>query len=243
MPLSLIQKVIIFMMQGWSMMKLFITSTNTDIGKTYVTQNLFKRLTSEGYNVCIFKPFQTEMLPDGTYPDLEVYLNECQLTYQLTSLYTFKDPVSPHLAFKREPDQPFDINKVLNRLALLDRTFDFVLIEGAGGIAVPIYEYESHFYMTTDLIKDTADKVISVLPSQLGAISDAIVHHHYLKDMNLPPHILLMNQFTNTALEQDNHTTIEKFTNEPVFTFKKEGKPEDFSNTFIQQILGGQNHE
>jgi dethiobiotin synthetase len=36
---------------------------------------------------------------------------------------------------------------------------------------VPIYEYSDHFYMTTDLIKDTSDFIVSVLPSKLGAIN------------------------------------------------------------------------
>lgn len=224
-------------------MKIFITSTNTDVGKTYVTQNLFKRLTDEGYRVGIFKPFQTEELTDGTYPDLEVYQQECHLTYDETSFYTFKDPISPHLGFKREPHQTFDKDAMLKRLSQLDDQFDIVLIEGAGGIAVPIYEGDAQFYMTTDLIQDTADKVMSVLPSKLGAIGDAVVHHAYLTLMNLPPHYLLMNQFIDNAFEQDNKATVEKLINETLFTFKHNGTPQDFSNSFIRTITGGQNDE
>ncbi len=58
----------------------------------------------------------------------------------------------------------------------LDKEFDFILIEGAGGIAVPIDEGTDDFYMTKGLINDCADCVISVLPSKLAAISDAVVH-------------------------------------------------------------------
>lgn len=64
---------------------------------------------------------------------------------------------------------------MIDKLESLKAQFDMILIEGAGGIAVPIYEYSDHFYMTTDLIKDTSDFIVSVLPSKLGAINDAIV--------------------------------------------------------------------
>ena len=43
---------------------------------------------------------------------------------------------------------------MIDKLESLKAQFDMILIEGAGGIAVPIYEYSDHFYMTTDLIKD-----------------------------------------------------------------------------------------
>ena len=51
----------------------FITSTNTDVGKTYVTKHLYHALKTRGHRVCIFKPFQTEERQDGTFPDLEVF--------------------------------------------------------------------------------------------------------------------------------------------------------------------------
>ena len=77
-------------------------------------------------------------------------------------------------------DQIF-LNKqrVLDKVKVLDKEFDFILVEGAGELA---YQYEDtdDFYMTKDLINDCADCVISVLPSKLGAISDAIVHQDYV---------------------------------------------------------------
>jgi len=224
-------------------MKIFITSTNTDIGKTYITIHLYHLLKMEGYNVCIFKPLQTEELDDGTYPDLEIYKRECHLDYQVTSLYKFKDPISPHLAFKRKTDQKFDKTKILSKLNVLEHQFDVILIEGAGGIAVPIHENENSFYMTADLIRDTADMVLSVLPSQLGAISDAIVHQHFLTHMHLPFNILIMNQYTDSSVEQDNKHTIEKLTQKDVYTFSKNANYNDFSKTFITTLKGAINHE
>lgn len=67
-------------------MKLFITSTNTDVGKTYVTTHLYHYLTRKGLKVHIIKPFQTEVLPDGKYPDLESY-QKCVVCRMLIRLF------------------------------------------------------------------------------------------------------------------------------------------------------------
>ena len=52
---------------------------------------------------------------------------------------------------------------MIDKLESLEAQFDMILIEGAGGIAVPIYEYSDHFYMTTDLIEDTSDFICECL--------------------------------------------------------------------------------
>lgn len=159
----------------------------------------------------------------------------------MTSLYKFKDPVSPHLAFKIENEKKLDRQKLLNRVKFLESNFDFILIEGAGGIAVPIYEYDDSFYMTKDLIKETSELIITVLPSKLGAISDAIVHQHYLNNEGLPSNLLLMNKYTGSYIEKNNKETIKKATNKVVYTFKNNGSPKDFSEEFIENIIGGKN--
>lgn len=224
-------------------MKLFITSTNTDVGKTYVTTHLYHYLTRHGLKVHIIKPFQTEVLPDGKYPDLERYQQMCGLPYADTSFYTFAAPVSPHLAFKLEPHQHLDRMAMKSWVEAWHARCDVLLIEGAGGIAVPIYEDKDTFYMTADLIRDVADGVISVLPSQLGAISDAIVHHHYLTTMELPPAIFVMNRYMDTPIEQDNHQTIEALTGRRVEIFPEEGTDKDFSEMLFDQIKGVVTHE
>ncbi|WP_457826797.1 AAA family ATPase, partial [Staphylococcus aureus] len=69
-------------------MKIFITGTNTDVGKTYVVTRLWQWLNHRGTSTVIFKPFQTEELEEGLYPDLEAYRTLCGLDYELTGLYT-----------------------------------------------------------------------------------------------------------------------------------------------------------
>ncbi|GJF43167.1 dethiobiotin synthase [Staphylococcus argenteus] len=222
-------------------MRIFITSTNTDVGKTFVTKHLYHALKACDYDVCIFKPFQTEELADGTYPDLEVFKNECDLSYDTTSLYTFKQPVSPHLAFKMTNQTYLNKQDVFDKVSALNEKFDFVLIEGAGGIGVPLYEGKESTYMTKDLINDCADSVISVLPSKLGAISDAIVHQDYMDRHVSPNNFLIMNRYTGSYIEKDNQITIGKLTNKTVYTLNEHARYEDFSEEFLQQLIGAKN--
>ncbi|MGV3143326.1 dethiobiotin synthase [Staphylococcus simulans] len=220
-------------------MKLFITSTGTDVGKTYVTLLLYQALTKAGYNVGIFKPFQTEEQANGVYPDLEAFLNISGLSYDETSMYTFHEAVSPHLGFKLEIKQKLNREAVINKANDLNQKYDVLLIEGAGGLGVPIYEDEHYFYMTEDLIKDTADQVLSIVPSKLGAISDIIMHQYYLEQHQLSDNILVMNRFAEDMISQDNHTTLEHYLNRDIYTLKENATATDIPKTLIQSLIEG----
>lgn len=224
-------------------MRIFITSTNTDVGKTYVITRLWQRLNQMGVSAVIFKPFQTEELSEGVYPDLEAYRTLCHLDYKTTSLYTFKAPVSPHLAFKQEPHQRFDMDKVMAKLTSLEAQYDIVLIEGAGGVAVPIHVSEERFFMTTDLINATADVVLSVVPAKLGAISDTIVHQSFLKTQQCPSNIIVMNRYQDTSIERDNKTTLESYLKQPILTFPEHGEAEDFPGHILELFKEAMSHE
>ena len=214
-------------------MKIFITGTNTDVGKTYIVTRLWQWLNQRGISTVIFKPFQTEELEEGVYPDLESYRTLCGLDYEITGLYTFHEAVSPHLAFKQEPHQQFDLDKVQSRLTQLEAQYDVVLIEGAGGVAVPIHVEKNTFFMTTDLIKATADVVLSVVPAKLGAISETIVHQSYLDTHNCPPNIIMMNRYTDTLIEQDNWLTLQTYLNTPIVIFPENGEMADIPASIL----------
>lgn len=216
------------------MMKIFVTGTTTDIGKTYVITKLWQRLTQLGISAVIFKPFQTEEIAEGVYPDLEAYRKECGLEYQNTKLYTFHAPVSPHLAFKQETHQQFDISKVKAKLFALEAQYDVILIEGAGGIAVPIHMTNGSFFMTIDLIHETADAILSVVPAKLGAISDTIVHQAYLEQHQCAPNLILMNRYSDTLVERDNVETLQTYLNKTIITFPEHGRSEDIPSHILK---------
>ena len=94
--------------------------------------------------------------------------------------------------------------------------------------------------MTEDLIKDTADKVLSIVPSKLGAISDTIMHQYYLEQHHLPENIIVMNRYEEDVISQDNHSTLEHYLNRDIYTLKENATSTDISKALIQSLIEGE---
>ena len=97
--------------------------------------------------------------------------------------------------------------------------------------------------MTTDLIKATADVVLSVVPAKLGAISETLVHQSYLDTHECPPNIILMNRYTDTVIEQDNRLTLQSYLKTPIVTFPENGKMTDIPETIFNYFKEVTFHE
>ncbi len=137
----------------------FITGTGTDIGKTIVTSALYLSLQTLGKTVTIFKPFQTGINEENnTYPDISWFEQELGVK---ESGFTLEPETSPHLAIKLTGSL-IDEKKVVERVHELEEMYDIVLVEGAGGLAVPLIERTEGFYMTADFIRDCGMPVLFV---------------------------------------------------------------------------------
>lgn len=187
----------------------FITGTGTDIGKTIVTSFLYKVLKKLGIKVTILKPFQTGYRDDlQGYPDIQWF--ESKLGIDHTGVYQLEPETSPHLAI-RLTNKKIDEQVVLNRIQELKKEFDVVLVEGAGGLAVPLIEKETNFYMTKDLILEACMPIIMVSTSGLGAIHHTLTTFLYAKTYQLHVKSLIFNMLDySSEIHQDNIQTIEK---------------------------------
>lgn len=189
----------------------FITGTGTDIGKTIATSVLFMSLQAIGKRVTILKPFQTGLIEDtNTYPDISWY--EQELGVKETGLYMLAPETSPHLAIKLTGQQ-IDVQKIINRINELQQQYDIVLVEGAGGLAVPLIERPDEFYMTKDLIKDAGLPLVFISPSGLGAIHNVVTAYTYAKLHRLDVRTIVFNHFRrDDQIHRDNIATIESMT-------------------------------
>ena len=122
-------------------MNIFITGTDTGVGKTIVTAGLAAVMQSLGYEMGVYKPVQSgAVMKDGELvaPDLE-FVKSVDSNIQTKVSYNFKEPVAPSLAALLENTT---IHK--NRLKIdyenLKESCDFVITEGAGGILAPVAE-------------------------------------------------------------------------------------------------------
>ena len=166
------------------MQPLFITATGTNVGKTYTTLALIKALASRGLRVGVFKPVETGVT--HTPPDATILLEACQkvnsafedLTPLDITAYTFALPAAPFCA---DTQSKIDTAQILEKYDALSKRCDLLLIEGAGGLMVPI----TRDYMMIDLIGDLNAKALLVTPSRLGCINETLLSIEALKAHNI----------------------------------------------------------
>ncbi len=184
----------------------FISGVGTDIGKTVATTVIYQYFKRQGKTVAIVKPFQTGR-DERTkrYPDLAWFEDHLQI--DVISYVTLPRPASPHFALK-EKNQTICIDTLVQQINEVIVTHDITLIEGAGGLAVPLFEEEQGYTMTTDFIRALNVPVILVNESGLGAIHDAVTTYTYAKAEQLMIAAVLFNRFDETNdLHQDNIQT------------------------------------
>ncbi len=160
------------------MRSFFITGTDTDVGKTTATAALCALFRKDGLNTVPVKPVQTGCGHSGdglAAPDLEFSLASCGLKLSREDqdalcLYRYQAACSPHLAAELE-NKPIDPPVIISAVRALQSRYDNLLVEGAGGILVPL----TRSYLMLDLMNDLALPVILVSRTGLGAINHALL--------------------------------------------------------------------
>lgn len=170
---------------------LFISATDTGVGKTHFSVEIMKSLIAEGINAAYYKPIQCGRengLTDSdvlcaAIPDLQIY-NSIYLDY----------PAAPYLSQMLEHDAScnkklnhnlpeVDLEKIFKDWQEIKAKHDFVLVEGAGGLAVPIKKN----YLISDLIVDLALDLVLVIRPNLGTLNHSLlsIEHARNKKINL----------------------------------------------------------
>jgi dethiobiotin synthetase len=178
------------------MKDIFITATNTNIGKTYTTLKLLYVFAQSGYKVGAFKPIETGV---KNYPEDAVLLLETsqKLNPDFNSLTVndicpiqFSLPAAPYVAKEKNK---IDFEKIYSSFKKLKMHCDILLIEGAGGLLVPV---EDNFYMI-DFIKFFDANTLLVTHDRLGSINDTLLSIEALKNRDIP-HSWCINHFEDT---------------------------------------------
>lgn len=171
---------------------LFVTGIGTDVGKSWVTGWLANRIRAEGKNVITQKFIQTgnvDMSEDimlhrkimGVHP-LEEDIQH------LTAPIIFSYPASPHLAAKIDGKE-IDLSKIKRSTDSLRQHYDVVLIEGAGGVMVPLADD----YLTIDYISEHSLPAVVATNGKLGSISDTLLTLEALDRRGIEIHAVVYN--------------------------------------------------
>jgi dethiobiotin synthetase len=172
--------------------RIFITATNTDIGKTYTSKLLLRELASRGLRVGVIKPIETGVVnnfaPDGN--ELLKLIKELNREFDNVNLQdivpiTYELPAAPFIASNYAK---LDLEKIDLAIEKLEKLCDILIIEGAGGLYVPV----DADTMMVDLIKHFRASALLVTHCSLGCINDTLLSKKLLEDENIK-HLVVFN--------------------------------------------------
>lgn len=153
---------------------LFITGTDTEVGKTYVATLIIRSLIEAGVRVGVYRPVSTDCVSDGRQLVSEdaVALWEAAgrpLSLDAVCPQRFQAPLAPHMSARKE-GREVDIDLMREGISVWADECDLVVIEGAGGLMSPISD-EEYF---ADLAYDFGYPVIIVVPNMIGVINQTL---------------------------------------------------------------------
>lgn len=161
------------------MKRLFVTGTDTEVGKTHVACHLIRQLVAEGHRVAGFKPVASgcrhtgEGLRNADALALMAAAN-VDLEYAQVNPYAFEPAIAPHVAADRAGER-IDPERI-GRIAAGIRA-DYLVIEGAGGWCVPIADG----IMLADLARPLTDEIVLVVGLRLGCINHALLSEQQIR--------------------------------------------------------------
>ncbi len=153
---------------------IFITGTDTNVGKTVITASLGIALRKQGFRLGVMKPIETGWASSGQEAE-----SDCSRLHNLftpehsedmITPYRFPDPLAP-LAASRRVKRPIDVTIIKDRYQELSKNCDIVLVEGAGGVMVPLTEHQT----VRDLINALQIPCIIVSKPTLGGVNHALL--------------------------------------------------------------------
>jgi len=149
------------------MQPLLITGTNTGIGKTFVACGIARELKNRGIDVGVFKPFCSGSREDA---ELLIKASGCGDDIETVNPLYFEKPLAPYSAARLD-NLKIDLSKCFAAFDILKQRHEILIVEGAGGILVPICEVESEIYSFLDFFSECAGKIVVVASRDLGTIN------------------------------------------------------------------------
>lgn len=173
---------------------LFITGTDTDVGKSIVTLALALALEKAGYSVGVYKPLQSGAYPEKgklVAPDLAL-MQKFSDTLLCGCSYLLEGECSPALALKLA-NRSFFMDKIQTDFLDLQKKCDIVLVEGAGGLLCPV-QLDKGLTMA-DVIKSLGLACVIVARSLLGTVNHCLMTDSIAKTYGLQVKGILLNKF------------------------------------------------
>jgi len=173
---------------------LFITGIDTNIGKTFATGMIARALAGKGKKVITQKMIQTGCTEVSEDIEMHRKIQGVPFTEEdkagLTCPYIFTYPCSPHMAAKRD-GRIIDLSVITEATRRLQEKYEYVLLEGAGGLMVP-----NNFHsLAIDYVKEQGYPVILVTSGKLGSINHTLLSLYACKQYGIPVRAVAYNLY------------------------------------------------
>jgi len=173
---------------------LFITGTDTDVGKTYITAGLAASFYEMGIDIGVMKPFAagTAQKKGFKSEDVKILSDAAHVDdpENLINPQFFPIPASPYTAWKKLKTKP-KISTILSSFKKLSKLHDTMLVEGMGGVMTPILKD----YFITDLIKQMKIPTIIVTRTKVGTVNHTLMTVMMCKKYKIPIKGIIINNF------------------------------------------------
>lgn len=208
--------------------KLFITGTGTDIGKTYVTGLILKKLQESGRSAAYYKAAMSGNTRDADgnlIPGDALHVKTASgIAQPLETMcpYVYEAAVSPHLASRLEGN-PVQMDVVKDGFEKVCADYDYVTVEGSGGIVCPI-DFDSSKLQLEDVIGGLNLSSILIADAGLGTINGVVLTAEYMRARDLELKGVIFNNFhLGDVMEEDNIRMCEYYTGLPTLACVKPG--------------------
>lgn len=206
----------------------FITATGTDVGKTFISALIVKKMRDLGFNCGYYKP----ALSGAELKNGELIPGDCEFVLKTAGIkadpsnfasYIFKTAVSPHLAAEIE-GVSIKKDKIQKDFQDKKAEYNYLVVEGAGGIICP-FNLKDEQIILPDIIKLLGLDVVIVSGAELGSINNAVLTVEYIKNCGINIKGIILNKYNeNDFMQRDNKEQIERLTGVKVIAEVKENE-------------------
>jgi len=197
---------------------IFITGTDTGVGKTVIAAGIAGMFKQSGINVGVMKPIQSGAQKNGRRlisldAEFLIKASGAQDSRDLITPFCARQPLAPNIAFRLE-NKKININRIFDRFNLLSKKHDFMIVEGIGGISVPILDN----YLVIDLIKDLGLPILIVSRAGLGTINHTLLAAKAAQDKGIKVQGIVINDYPKIPgiCEKTNPKVISKISQIPI---------------------------
>jgi dethiobiotin synthetase len=209
-----------------------VTGTDTGIGKTIVTRSIVAALRGRYARVAAMKPVES-----GGTEDAESLWRATGMAYPMKHVgpVTLADPLAPLVAARRA-ETPVDLDVIDDAFGLLCADSDAIVVEGAGGLLVPITEDESF----ATLFRRWRLELVIVAPNRLGTVNHTLLTVRAAREFGLRIRAVVLNTITDQPDGLPERTNLELLRellpNIRVIPFAFTRTPDDASNISLTSL-------